>query len=369
MDNLFRNVFSASSLNRWKIQNLDYNWYTALSILFGWCGLDQLYLGSPLTAVLKTVVNLLTFGYWWFYDALLAVFAQDRIKLFGTAAPAIGPTGIGACRFRDEKDPVGDPATLDKHLNFMLYGISLMFGGFLGIDQLLTGEYFNCFLHICAVASLLGIPLAAGAAAIRGYGYFFDTNSEINKNWEFFGAPKPAKGSECPNILMVMTMWFVKTFLAGAKMVPGLGAVAGLLETFLHNLEIAYGIAVEVKEQVVETAEKAASVGRQVASMNPPPAAEIKAAAKQTGGMATPPAWIPMTSLLLAGTIGFIVVSSLIISIRRSFQKQDAATKTAATTTTTIERPGEDDDVPPEPGVPRVPESAEDEPGRSAPGR
>uniref|UniRef100_A0A6C0K2W0 TM2 domain-containing protein n=1 Tax=viral metagenome TaxID=1070528 RepID=A0A6C0K2W0_9ZZZZ len=362
MDNLFRNVFSASSLNRWKIQNLDYNWYTALSILFGWCGLDQLYLGSPLTAILKTIVNLVTFGYWWFYDALMAVFAQDRIKLFGTAAPAIGPTGIGACRFRDETDPVGDPATLDKHLNFMLYGIALMFGGFLGIDQLLIGEYFNCFLHICAMASLLGIPLAFGAHAIRGYSYVFDTNSDINKNWAFFGAPKPAKGSECPNILMLITMWIVKTFLAGAKMVPGLGLIATLLETFLRNLEIAYGIVNDVKEQVVETVEKAASVGRQVSSMNPPPAAEVKAAAKQTGGMATPPAWIPMTSLLLAGTIGFIVVSSLIISIRRSFQKQDAAT-------TAVQQPGEDDDVPPEPGVPRVPESTEDEPTGSAPGR
>jgi TM2 domain-containing membrane protein YozV len=371
MDDLFRNVFSPSSLNRWKIQNLDYNWYTGLSILFGWCGLDQLYLGSPLTAILKTIVNLVTFGYWWFYDALTAIFAQDRIKLFGTAAPAIGPTGIGACRFRDEKDPVGDPAVLDKHLNFMLYGIALMFGGFFGIDQLLSGEYFNCFLHIGAMASLLGIPLAAGASAIRAYTYLFDTNSTINQNWEFFGAPKPAKGSECPNILMEITMWFVKTFLAGAKMVPGLGAVAGLLETFLQNLEIAYGIAKEVKEQVVETVEKVSSVGSQVSSMNPPPAAEVKAAAKQTGGMATPPAWIPMTSLLLAGTIGFIVVSSLVISIRRSFQ--NGSTKATATTTSTttaaVQQPGEDDDVPPEPGVPRVPESAEDEPDRSAPRR
>ena len=359
MDNLFRNVFSPSSLNRWKIQNLDYNWYTALSILFGWCGLDQLYLGSPLTAILKTIVNLLTFGYWWFYDALMAVFAQDRIKLFGTAAPAIGPTGIGACRFRDTTDPVGDPAVLDKHLNFMLYGIALMIGGILGLDQLFSGAYFNCFLHIGAVASVIGIPLAFGAYIIRTYTYLFDTNSEINQNWEVFGAPKPEKGSECPSILMEITMWIVKTLLAGAKMIPGLGLIAGLLETFLKNLEIAYGIADQVKEQVIDTAEKAASIGRQAAAMTPPPAVDVKAAAPtQTGG--GDPAWIPMTSLLLAGTIGFIVVSSLVISIRRSFQNGSTKATTASTAATTVQQPSEDDDVPPQPGVSRVTQPAED---------
>jgi len=348
MEHLFRTIFSPSSLHRWKIQNLDYNWYTALSVLFGWCGLDQLYLGSPLTAILKTLVNLVTFGYWWFYDALMAVFAQDRIKLFGTAAPAIGPTGIGACRFRDDTDPVGDPAVLDKHLNFMLYGIALLFGGWLGLDQLFSGEYFNCFLHIAATASLIGIPLSGGGYAIRTYTYLFDTNSAIDQNWNLFGAPKPAKGSDCPSILMEITMWIVKTLLAVAKMIPGLGLIASLLETFLKNLEIAYDVADKVKEQVIDTVEKTSSVGRQAMAMAAPKAADImEAASVQKGG--GDPAWIPITSLLLAATIGFIVVSSLVISIRRSVQNE--STKAAAT----LERPDQDDDVPPEPGVPRVP--------------
>jgi hypothetical protein len=60
-----------------------------------------------------------------------------------------------------------------------------------------------------------------------------------------------------------------------------------------------------------------------------------------------------LLSLLFAGTIGFIVVSSIILSLRRSYQNGN---KKSTTAKADDEQRGhqENDDVPPQPRVPRV---------------
>ncbi len=83
--------------------------YTVLKVLssfpltgfFGW---DHLYLRSPLSAFLKSVMNILTLGLWYFYDMAQVLGEPDIVKNAGMAYPLLGSTGLGAGIFK-ESDP------------------------------------------------------------------------------------------------------------------------------------------------------------------------------------------------------------------------------------------------------------------------
>jgi len=466
-------LFSPSSYKKWQIHNLDYDVYKWISILFGWCGADLLYLGSPLGAILKLFTNLVTFGYWWLVDALLAVNGRPQIQLFGTMMPAVGGTGIGAFRFRPS-EPDAAPDQLQKHLNFMLYGLALLFGGWLGLDQLFAGSSFNCFMHILAFISFIGIPLALTAYAIRSYMFLFDTNRVIDQNWELFGAPKPKnKTAECPSIVSEIATTGLTATKAVAE-TSGLGILVKPFSMFVESFVAIAGMAVESTNVVINAFKTLGVFGTSALTLPPPSTEKIKGAdtkgaaptpAQQTtapttkgaapeaataataeapavakgapivpvvpeapttatkakaqaasvvpvvakastaapvakaataasvakastapvvqpegsiysaykaeterfgsqkGGAllegAETPAWIPVTALLFSLTLGFIVVSSLVLYFRRSVQNGSKQTKAA--TATPLQQPDQDDDVPPEPRVPRIPESAEAE--------
>ena len=406
-------LFFPSSYQRWDTHNLQWGIYTALSVLFGWCGLDLLYLGSPLGAVLKAAVNIFTFGYWWIFDAIVALTAKDRIKLFGTTIPLVGPSGIGAFRFNDENTVGEDPLAISKHMNFLFYGVTLLGVGWLGIDQLVAGDAFSCFLHIVAFVSMIGIPLAFAAYAIRSYMLIFDTTRVIDQNWEFFGAKQPKnKTAPCPNIVAQTVSTAVGATVAVGEASP-LGILVTPLAMFATNFNKFMEIVMESTNVVYEAIKTTGVLGRTIGSSpklvpapaaintagqgkgkgaaapaTPAPAAtpatpvpaatpaappsatpaslpsgsmagmqegvNLRGYAAAGGGIPETPLWIPMTAGLFSLTIGFIVVSSLVLYFRR--RQKNEPTKAAATTATaaTIKRPSEDDDAPPEPGVPGV---------------
>ena len=421
MDAFFRALFSPSSLNKWQIQNLDYNVYTALAVLFGWCGLDLLYLGSPLGAVIKAFFNIFTFGYWWFHDALMAVAGAPQVKLYGTTIPAVGPVGIGACRFRADKPEGVDPEALKKHMNFAIYACALIAAGWLGIDQLVLGESFNCFIHVAAFMSVIGIPLALAAYAIRSYMLMFNTESVIDQNWSYFGAARPKdRAAECPNLVENTLVATTDVTAAVIATTPGLSSIGDIIILFNTNLKRAIGTMIDIKNVVVEAIMTLSGIAGAAGTLSPPPTEAFNKAGSgvakgaataptqapsstapslaqqppppapsstapsappsappsvgnlasayqsgrgydQVGGFteligASPPSWVPMTAGLLALTVGFIVVSSIVLSFRRSFQngsKKAPATKATASPANT-QQPDQDDDVPPEPGVPGV---------------
>jgi hypothetical protein len=406
-------LFFPSSYQRWDTHNLQWGVYTALSVLFGWCGLDLLYLGSPLGAVLKAAVNLFTFGYWWIFDAIVALTAKDRVKLFGTTIPAVGPSGIGAFRFNDENVTGEDPLAIAKHMNFLFYSVTLLGAGWLGLDQLVAGDAFGCFLHIVALVSMIGIPLAFAAYAIRSYMLIFDTTRVIDQNWEFFGAKQPKnKTAPCPNIVAQTVSTAVGATVAVAETSP-LGVLVTPLAMFATNFNKFMEIVMESTNVVYEAIKTTGVLGRTIgsspklvpaaAAINkagqgkggpapaaastappaappaaPPPAPTTAAPPVPTtappllgsahamqegigfrgyapqvgGGISETPLWIPMTAGLFSLTIGFIVVSSLVLYFRR--RQKNEPTKAATATAAPVKRPSEDDDAPPEPGVPGV---------------
>jgi hypothetical protein len=342
-----------SSLQKWTVQNLDYNWYFAFSIFGGFFGLDYMYIGSPVMAILKTIVNLSTFGFWWYFDIINAAVAQDQIRLYGPSAPAFGPTGIGGGRFRDPKHPSGSKEILDKHLNFLLFGFSTLFGGIIGMDYFIVGEIFAAFMNLLATISIIGLPLSGLWQLYKCYRYFFDTNETINLNWNYLGAPKPNGGNDCPSFLMSITIWFLKTTVAILRMIPVVGSIAGLIQPLIDNLEVAYGMVVKTVETLVEVKQEsekivAAEKNRPVPSKQE---LDVKAPVKslekpQTGGASAGDDDIGLLGPFFALTIGLIIVSSIVLSLRRSTQNGPK---------TVVKQPGsEESDDPPLPANPGV---------------
>ena len=348
-----KDLIFPSTLKRWGNQNLDYNWYFALTIFGGFLGLDYMYLGSPLTGVLKMFVNMSTFGYWWYYDALNAALSQDQVRLYGPSAPAVGPTGIAGGRFRDAKNPDGPKDILDKHSRFFMYGLILIFGGLFGIDHFATGDMMAGFANLIATVSIIGFPISLFWYAYKMYRYYFNSNDCINVNWEYFGAPKSTE-NPCPSVLMIFTVWCTKTFLAVLRLIPlPIGPLISLFEMLLANLQQAYGFVTKVvPEAVRETTKVLGAESRPVpVGITPVGAAGVPAIPQQKGGAA------PESDLLapfFALTIVLVIVSSLVLSLRRL--RQNGSETKAAATATAVKQPGDQaTDDPPHPDNSRVP--------------
>jgi len=161
---------------------LSYNLFLGLSVLGGFLGLDHLYLRSPVTAVIKFIVNVFCFGLWWLYDGLQAVFHSDTVRLHGLGIPGWGPFGIGAgvlARSTPDK----------KHYRFLIYTASLFIGGMFGLDSFIVGDRQTGIIRLLCLISLIFSPIAF---LWWGYGifqYFTNTEEVINDNHVFFGAP------------------------------------------------------------------------------------------------------------------------------------------------------------------------------------
>ena len=358
-----KNFILPTSLKRWDIQNLDYNWYFALTIIGGFFGLDYMYLGSPLGAVTKTIFNLFTFGFWWYYDALNAAVSQDQVRLYGPSAPMFGLTGLAAGRFRDSKNPFGLENRLIKHTNFLLYGIVLVSLGIIGGDSFLTGNFFNGVMRLFSLISMIGAPVAIFWWISNLYYYFLDTGSCIDQNWNYFGAPKPAnEGDVCPSFMMIITVWLFKTFLVIIELIPIIGPMIGpFLQAFIKKLEVAYGFIQKGIEELKDAKDRAQDLLDAEKSRPLPTVPDLKAGMQplpmpeetkgQTGGGELLVSENPFFGLLFLGAIGFVIVSSIVLSLRRS--RQNAATGQPSKA---AEQPGDQEtDVPPEPRNARVP--------------
>jgi TM2 domain len=238
-----KQLFLTTSLDRWQVQGLSYTYYLLFVIFLGFFGLDYWYLGAPGIGLLKFLMNSSTFGYWWFYDALNAVFNQDQVRLFGPSVPGVGSVGIGAARFRDDKRPKGDKELLDKHMNYMLYGLILVAFGLFGGDSLLTGDTWSFIIRLVCIFTIILAPIAIVWWAMNLYTYFGNSDSCINQHWEFFGAPEPDDADEaCPNPLMLLTVWLLETTLTILEFVPFAAPIATFVRAFVEKLKVAYGM-------------------------------------------------------------------------------------------------------------------------------
>lgn len=164
--------------------NLSYGFLWALTLIGGYFALDHLYLRSPLSFIAKILVNVAFFGIWYIYDILQITFNKDVVKLFGLSIPAYGPAGIGAGVLGADKP--------DKnHTAFFVYALGLIFGGLFGLDSFITGHKKTGFIRIILLFSFILTPVAIIWYLMNIFKLFFNTNSVIEENSQYFDFPKP----------------------------------------------------------------------------------------------------------------------------------------------------------------------------------
>lgn len=345
---------------------LSYTWLWFLSIFGGFIGLDHLYLRSPLTAVLKTIVNILGFGVWWLYDLTQTSFNKDVVQVFGLGIPGLGPEGIGAGVLTDE-----NPGK--KHLAFFIYGLALILGGLFAADSFVLGKKSEGLIRIVALISVIFIPLAIIWHLFNLVRFFFKTDSVIKENWKYFGAPNPESdvqsiadwlAEKFPSLAFIFNPFktVIDTGLIPLKTLaqPVIDTAASTVQPIADAITATSGTVQTVAELGIKGAELGKEVVKQVGHVaasgtqalsgltqlpvaysqltsGVTPQALIEAAAKQTGGSEESSGVLPFVFL---ATLGFIGVSGLFVSYRRFRQNEQRGSKGK-------------NDAPPQPGTVR----------------
>lgn len=312
----------------------------------------------------KLALTFLTFGYWWAYDALNASFNKEQVEFAGPFVPVWGPTGIGAGRFTSEtrKGP-SNPEQAAKHTHFLFYGIALFTLGVFGADSYLTGDKLSGFLRLGFLLTILFSPIAILWYIFNIYRYTIRTDQCLDTFWDYFGAPKPADGDLCPNVLEMLTIWALKTALVILNLIPGFGPIVSMVQSLIDTLENAYKTALPILEGAVNTARTAVDAANKVqefAEKGVPPtedfqrAAEAKADfAAQSGGGASETPFSASVSLLSVAVVGTVLVSAVTLTFWRAYQKvRDGSRSPPPPSESNDKRGGEEHtDVPPDPAL------------------
>jgi len=134
-------VFEHTQNSYWRGPWYPYWSLIIVSILGGFFGLDHLYLRSPTTAFVKTIVNIIFFGLWYIYDLLQIIGEKEYVMKYGLSAPGVGPLGIGAEMFTDDHP---DKPVSKSPFRFIAYMFLLCIP--FGFDYLVAGDVNGALL-------------------------------------------------------------------------------------------------------------------------------------------------------------------------------------------------------------------------------
>ena len=361
-------LYSHTSLISWQKANLDYNWYWVLAVFFGWCALDQLYLGSPYGFLAKNFVNMNTFGYWYFYDLIRATFDQESVKFTGPGIPGLGAPGLAAGRFQRPEAPLL-PESKTKHKNFFLYTIVLFVFGFIGGDSFLLGNNLSGIIRLCCVLSFIFMPIAIIWWIYRVIVYLLYPTYLLEQEWKFFDYPKPGNMPATNNIFMDFTIWVLKTLEGLLYVIPGVNfVIAPLVTAIRSSLEAAYGMAsrtvaattglfssvAEAGTLLIDDSKSAMPRDLEALTEQMKTLSSGKTCATAQAGGGSSASSTPALALFLSTTLGLIIVSGIVLSLRRSYQNPtNGSTKDDgnAKKTSNDKSRGERSDAPPDPGA------------------
>lgn len=253
----------------WGGPSLSYLAYAILAVfpITGLLGLDHLYLRSPRTALSKFGLNIITFGLWYFYDVLHAIFDGDNTRKFGLETPFSGPAGIGAGMFLegDQEAAAGTPGAW----TFLAYATCVLFVPF-GVEYLVAGDTWGfigklisyitvivpAYVWIRQIFSLCSDPTELFKCGAKRYVPFMKPNPPTNP----FGAggticaePEPEGGQGFFARLWEKINVFKKVWEFILNM-PLIGRVLGLATTVLEILGI-------IRKTATDTVEGVAKVG------------------------------------------------------------------------------------------------------------
>jgi len=140
-----------SDVDTWGGPDRNYFVFVVLSILFGFFGLDHMYLRSYGTGFYKLLVNVLALGLWYWWDILQIATEAKKVRTEGLSSPMDWIRGIGRGVFMDDvpKQPV---PTSQK--SYLIYTFLAVMFGWLGADKFYLGEYFQGFVKLISCFNL-----------------------------------------------------------------------------------------------------------------------------------------------------------------------------------------------------------------------
>ncbi len=145
-----RTAYAYTQGGFWNGPNADFSVLAILACfpLTGLVGLDHHYMRSPMTAALKTVLNIFTLGMWYFYDMGQVLSEADHVKKYGYSLPMFGPIGLGAGLFPQKS---GEYPKGPSPARFMLYSVAATLGSAFGLDHLVAGDFSGFMAKIFAL--------------------------------------------------------------------------------------------------------------------------------------------------------------------------------------------------------------------------
>lgn len=151
-----------SDVDTWGGPDRSYFTFVIVSVLFGFFGLDHFYLRSFATGTQKFIVNVLTLGFWYWWDVVQILSDGPTIREKGLQSPLDWIRGIGRGVFvqpppaSTPKDP--NDFGYGSKKSYLLYAFLAIFFGCLGADKFYMGELwqglakmlscFNIFLFL-----------------------------------------------------------------------------------------------------------------------------------------------------------------------------------------------------------------------------
>ena len=127
-----------SDVDTWGGPDRNYYEFVVISVLLGLVGGDHIYLRSFKTAGLKALVNLCTFGSWYWWDLLQIFTNGEVVKTEGLASPLDWIRNIGRGVFVDKAK---DPTEYVSQKSYVVFALCAVFFGFFAADKFYMGDY------------------------------------------------------------------------------------------------------------------------------------------------------------------------------------------------------------------------------------
>ncbi len=157
-----------SDMEMWQHADLNYFIFVALTFLFGFVGLDHMYLRSNETAFKKLLLNVFGLGIWWIWDIIQVMKDGKLVRKHGLNSPFDWIRGIGRGMFvplpadapkgnnaGNKKEP---PKEYAAPKSYFVYTLLAVFLGIFGADKFYMGQnwqgaaklfsVFNIFLFL-----------------------------------------------------------------------------------------------------------------------------------------------------------------------------------------------------------------------------
>jgi TM2 domain-containing membrane protein YozV len=139
-----------SDINHWKHPDRNFYVFVVLSFVFGFLGIDHFYLRSFGTGIQKFGFNLVSLGFWYFWDLIQIVSEGQKVQEEGLTTPFDWIRGIGRGVFENPSSAStgsgggqsggGGGTVMRAQKDLFVYSmLTLMFGIF-GLDKLYLGE-------------------------------------------------------------------------------------------------------------------------------------------------------------------------------------------------------------------------------------